>query len=716
MKKRLMAAFLVIIMIFSMGSSLNVQAATEESNLRLLTTEFQSLQMAAGNTIHIQLKVKAKEGFCIGPEFEVIPEAGAPFTITNVTAKNGDRYSGETVIMDTANQIVLDFDINVDDYATIGMYQYYITYRDPAEAWTDPEDYDQPEPGRLEMNLAVISELMPPQICIVSDTEFHAKAGETVTLKFKVRNEGELQALGTYVSVGFDDSVMIPEYTPLNQKIGNLTRGASKEVTVKYKIAEDAPTQRIKLPVTMTYKNEIGTEYSSMGQVLYLYVEGKETASPTPKPDASSVLLLNTVKQSPASPKAGEQMTVSFYLVNDGSATIREIKVAATGLSSNGFEPISSEPYQYIESIKGGAKKKVEVKVKVGKDIREGLNTLNIQYSYTDGNGMTRTENVPLYILDVQGAEEEVVISRPKLMVSNFYTDVKDVKAGSVFDFTFEILNTNETITAKNIKVTVLASSGTFSVTAGSNSFFVQEIKPGKTAPITINLKASAAATTGAYPINFKIEYEYEGMTVSNGYSGEVVQEEILLQVKENLRPSVENISVGWGNVTVNQPATMSFEFYNMGKSPLNNTYVTMEGDFMLSNGSDQYYIGNISAGMPEYIEFDVIPLIEGDAKGKMIIHMEDSNGDEVTMEKTFTAFVMGDTYYDYNIPDIGFGDPDIGFNDPSVPADTQTKEPIVELWVFLCVQAAVLVIGIPLTRAICLKVYRKKIKEEDSF
>ena len=75
--------------------------------------------------------------------------------------------------------------------------------------------------------------------------------------------------------------------------------------------------------------------------------------------------------------------------------------------------------------------------------------------------------------------DEDTTISRPKLMISDFYTDIEEVKAGNVFDFTFELLNTNDEIAAKNIKAIVTSSDGTFSVTAGGNSFFVKEIKPG---------------------------------------------------------------------------------------------------------------------------------------------------------------------------------------------------------------------------------------------
>ena len=244
----------------------------------------------------------------------------------------------------------------------------------------------------------------------------------------------------------------------------------------------------------------------------------------------------------------------------------------------------------------------------------------------------------------------------------------------------------------------------------------MNEIKPQEKTPITINLKASAAATTGAYPIQIKIEYEYEGMVSTASYSGEVVEEEILLQVKENLRPSVENVYVGsWDTPMLNQPTTMSFEFYNMGKSTLNNTYVTVEGDFMLANGSNSFYIGNIAAGMPEYIEFDVVPLMEGDAVGKMIIHMEDSNGDEVTMEKEFSAYVMGEMMWeDPGYMDPGYMDP--GYMDPSLPVDgVAAEKPILPLWVFLCVQAGIMIVVIPAVRAIRLAAYRRKIKREDA-
>lgn len=699
MKKRLAALLLAVIVTFSAILAGDRPAAADSgADLVVTQTTLQNLQMVAGGSVHVKLSVRLKDAFYVmDPRFTITTVDGAPLLITNITTGDASNPSMQASSITNVLPITLEYDIAVDDYAKIGSYKYTISYTGTTVDGLDTS-------GTLDMKVNVIGEKIPPQISIISNTEFTAKAGEEVTMRFTIRNEGEIKALNTYVAVDFDDSVMIPTYTPLKQKIGDITSKATQVVTVSYTIADDAKTQKLKLPLVVTYKNANGEEYNTSEYSLYLNIIGEEVEQET------STLLLNSVSQYPSKPTAGENIKVSFALQNLGASDITEVKVSATGLSATGFEPIDSEPYQYVGTVPGNGKVNVDLNLKVGKDIQEGLNTLNVQYSYVDGNGVSKTETTSLYILDVQNpTKDETVISRPKLMVSNFYTDVEDVKAGNTFDFTFEVFNTNSDINAKNIKLTVTSTSGNFSVTSGGNSFFVNEIKAGETEAITINLKASAASTTGAYPIDIKMEYEYDGMVATTTYEGEVVNEQILLQVKENLRPSVENVYVGgWETPIVNQSTPMNFEFYNMGKSVLNNTYVTIEGDFMLGNGSNSYYIGNISAGMPEYVEFDVVPLVEGNAIGKMTIHMEDSNGDEVTMEKEFTAYIEGETSWE---------DPGNWGTDPSVPTDTEpveVVEPIIPLWIFLCIQAGILVVVIPVTRKIRLVIYRNKVRKED--
>lgn len=686
MKRNRMISFLLcLVMLLCLSPVQTARAEDEgfiETPLKLINDTINQVQLPAGGTVHLVAEVAlAESAYCWYPTFFVEAEKGVPLSFDNIKVSNSDETYGTTIWMDRSKTVIVEFDVTVEDLAKIGQYEYTISY---TNRYADDDD-DESDFGKVTLTLTVVSEMTEAQVNVISTDVFTAKAGDTASFTFRLKNQGELQALNTYVYVDYSPYLdyLIPTYTPLDQKVGSMIAGEERIVTVTYKIAEDTPSQLMRLRVETNCKLVTGESATPAGGYIYIQVKGKE-ASATPTPPAttekSAQLYLHTVKQSVAEPKAGEKLTVSFYLENKGTAAAKNVKISMLGLSSSGFEPIDSEPYLYLSSIAAGKKTKVELTVKVGEMIPEGLNQLQVRYEYEYNTGysnMTGGDSVELNILNVKNPKtEEVPISRPKLMVSNFYTDLEEVKAGSVFDFTFEVFNTNDEINAKNIKVTVNASSSAFSVTSGGNSFFVSEIKAGEKELITINLKASAAATTGAYPINITMEYEYEGMVVTSGYDGEVVTEELLLQVKENLRPSVENVFIGgWDTPVIYQPTTMNFEFYNMGKSTLNNVYITIEGDFLLSNGSNSYYVGNIMSGMPEYVEFEVIPEVEGDAVGIMVIHMEDSNGDEVTMEKEFSAYVMGTgSWEDPGYFEPGFEEP--GWSeDPSVPADADEDD-----------------------------------------
>ncbi len=153
----------LLLMSVYVTTAADVRAESEKSNLKLLTTALQNVEGVAGHMIHMEVQVQAKDGVCVCPEFEVIPEEGAPFIVANVKSENVDYGTG-TVIMDTSNRVKVSYDIIVDDYAGIGQYSYYITYTDPASRDLGASSYDQPEPGRLELKFSVIGEKMPPQL------------------------------------------------------------------------------------------------------------------------------------------------------------------------------------------------------------------------------------------------------------------------------------------------------------------------------------------------------------------------------------------------------------------------------------------------------------------------------------------------------------------------------------------------------------------------
>ena len=222
-------------------------------------------------------------------------------------------------------------------------------------------------------------------------------------------------------------------------------------------------------------------------------------------------------------------------------------------------------------------------------------------------------------------------------------------------------------------------------------------------------------ATTKAYPIEIVIEYEYDGAepNPTTGEIGEKKTEKLNLQAVENSRPVVDNVNVySWdGAVMMGTPATLAFEFYNMGRSPLNNVIAKLEGDFMKSDG-EMYFIGNVAEGGSTYVEFEVIPNLEGLANGKLNITFEDSNGDEVSVSKDFSAEVMGATVVDPGMPMPGDGGE--VFNPDVVTA----KKEIVPIWAFVIIEIVIFILFVPVTRKVIISAYKSKLrkKEQDQY
>lgn len=182
-----------------------------------------------------------------------------------------------------------------------------------------------------------------------------------------------------------------------------------------------------------------------------------------------------------------------------------------------------------------------------------------------------------------------------------------------------------------------------------------------------------------------------------------------MLLIKENLRVSVENVVVGgWETPFVDQTTQLAFSIYNMGKSVLNNVFFTVEGDFTVANGSSYYY-GSLQAGYPDYVEMDIIPLVAGEAKGTLTVHMEDSNGDEVTYESDISGFVM-----EMNTGNVDFDEPGVDLPVDVTPMKEPQKEPILPLPGFVAGLVAVFLISFFVTRGIRIACYKRKLRKDE--
>ena len=533
------------------------------------------------------------------------------------------------------------------------------------------------------------------------------KPGEEFSLTMSLMNEGVAAAKNITVSVdatSINKEGILKNYIMESILVSNL-RGeseAKKKVEIPLIISKYATSGLKDVKINISYTDDAGVAYI-LSNTVYIDVIGENT---TAEPN----IIVRDVKQSPAQPIAGEKLVVSFYVENKSQADISELKISTSALTGNTFIPMESEPYQYIEKLEGGKSTLITIPLVVSDTIPEGLNnlTVNITYAGMKGDGI-----VTIPIIDV--LNESGSSSKPKLIVSKYVTDVEELRAGSTFNFTFDLKNTNSSVAAKNITVTVTQADNIFSVTQGSNSFYIDKIGAGETVQNTLELKVKSDASTKAYPLKIVVEYEYDGIEANptTGEIGESKTEELNLQAVENSRPVVDYVNVYSfdGNVITGNPATLAFEFYNMGRSPLNNVIATVEGDFTKSDGN-MYFIGNVVEGSSTYAEFEVIPNMEGTAKGVLKITYEDSNGDEVEFLKEFEAQIMGAGVFDPGIIPPG-GDGEV-FN-PEVPL---AKKAIVPIWAFVIIQIISFLLFMLITRKIIISAYKSKLrsKEEEQY
>jgi hypothetical protein len=526
--------------------------------------------------------------------------------------------------------------------------------------------------------------------------------GSKVNVVANIENGGNLNAENITIKVddastGLGEDGLIKNYFTDTIWVDDIKADSKGKVSIPFTISKQATGGLKKLNVVLSYTDEGGVPYTTTSTIYPEIIAASESGKPN--------IIISGVKQSVAQPIAGEKLEVSFDIENKSKIDITELKIATDTLTGNTFIPIEAEPYQYIAKLAAGTKKRITIPLIVSDGIAEGLNNLTIKYTYS---GNATGESVTIPVRDVQNDLGSK--SKPKLIVSKYVTDVEELRAGSTFNFTFDIYNTHSSIAAKNITVTVTQADNVFTVAQGSNSFFINKIEPGETFEQMVEMKVKSDATTKAYPIKITIEYEYDGAepNPTTGEIGESKVEELNLQAVENSRPVVDNVNVySWnGSVMAGTAATLAFEFYNMGKSPLNNVIATVEGDFTKTDGT-MLFVGNVAEGSSSYQEFEVMPNVEGLAKGVLTITFEDSNGDEVSFTKEFESQVMPASVID---PGMGNGGSGEVFN-PDVPI---AKKAIVPIWLFIIIQIVIFAAFIPITRKIIINVYKSKLRKAE--
>ena len=194
------------------------------------------------------------------------------------------------------------------------------------------------------------------------------------------------------------------------------------------------------------------------------------------------------------------------------------VSVLRTGVTSWPFEITSSNYSQTIKDLPGtdtgmsdmDRRREVTWDLKTRSDVGNGYQKISFKIVYRDSEGNSQETTLDTYVQlsGTAGVGADGKASVPRVVVTGFETEPKDVHAGESFMLTLHLKNTSTATSVNNMIFEIVAAVegkdedttyAAFLPTAGSSTIFVDSIGKNGTRDIQIEMEAKADLTQKPY-------------------------------------------------------------------------------------------------------------------------------------------------------------------------------------------------------------------------
>ncbi|MGN0334448.1 MAG: COG1361 S-layer family protein [Lachnospiraceae bacterium] len=401
--------------------------------------------------------------------------------------------------------------------------------------------------------------------------------------------------------------------------------------------------------------------------------EGAQTEVPgdTENSGAARVILGGKEYDTPIA-NAGAECTLTVPVLNLSEKNVTDVVITPT-VSSNVAEwPFEIEKSDYAQEwnvLEGTASKKnppdrkhsFRWTLKTRKDAVTGYTKLTFQVSWVEADGKTPGSTTLEYYVQVngvtpaseEGTETQGNVSTPRVIVTGFDTNPKEVYAGDTFKLTLHLKNTSKSTAVKNMLFDIQGTqegsdaqtvSAAFLPTAGSSTIFVDSMGAGASKDITIEMKSKADLAQKPYVIDVNMEYED---SKANAFTETA---SVSIPIKQKARVDVSDITLMPEAAEIGNEVNVMFSIYNTGKTKLYNVSVKFEADSV--SGGDTF-LGNIESGATGNVDAYLTAQAATMDDGLVKIHItyEDEEGNPTTIEQQTTLYVsepfMDDMVFD---------------------------------------------------------------------
>jgi hypothetical protein len=400
--------------------------------------------------------------------------------------------------------------------------------------------------------------------------------------------------------------------------MGYLSVGSRKEVSFPITVDDDAESKSYAIVAELTGLNQTNAQVS-IKKTFYIPVNGSGVSVKNAEITNISV---------PGEVNGDDAFTLSFNVENNNSASLKNAKVNVE--IPDGL--LNKSRSTFIESsIPAGSSKNYSVTLFAADGGKDKTYTLKITLSSAASSENTAavTQYASVY---VSGAGSE---KTPQLMVDNYSYGGTFAQAGDEFLLELGLLNTSNSRAVSNIKVTVSSEDGSIIPVNSSNSFYIEKLGKKERINQAMMFTVKPSAEQKTTPLTVDMSYE-DGS--GNAFTSKDI---ISIPVMQETRLEVDDV-IAPPELYAGMQSGVSVQFYNMGKTTLNNLRVTAEGDFDTPE-STSYFVGNMESGKSDTYDFSFIPRQGGAMEGKIIFTYEDAAGDQQILERPFSFEIQAE-------------------------------------------------------------------------
>ncbi len=242
-----------------------------------------------------------------------------------------------------------------------------------------------------------------------------ARAGDNLTIRVELVNQGTGTAQGISVALGQTDSFVPAGASSIT--VGDLFPGAVVQVVLNANVTDSAANGANVIPLVISFRTPEGETISNNASASV-------TIQKTP---ASSLITLINYTITPTAVVPGEVAKISAEVLNAGTSTALNALIRFTG-EGEVLQPGSRGDTFLIGNIFPSGRMMVEMEMLVSQQAKSGSQIQPVEIIYTDDSGEKQTFSTNITVIVDRSTRPE-----PLLLLKEYTIDKEEIAPGDSF-------------------------------------------------------------------------------------------------------------------------------------------------------------------------------------------------------------------------------------------------------------------------------------------